>query len=107
MNSTLEKLRRLEQYLSNADHSGDPVVEMTIDKLLDYERQNMLEQKERLQKRCREFENTYSMKSKEFYIRFEKGELGDEMDFFEWASAIDMLKEAEKDLSLLEVSDNE
>jgi hypothetical protein len=107
MNSTVEKLRQLEQYLSNSYHFNDPVVEMTIDKLLDYERQNILEQKKRLQMRCKEFENTYSMKSEKFYIRFEKGELGDKMDFFEWASTIDMLKEVDKDLSLLEGSNNE
>ena len=33
-----------------------------------------------------EFENRYKMDSATFYERFEAGELGDAMDFFEWAS---------------------
>lgn len=72
----------------------------------DTRRQDLLALKKQLEKECHEFEKTYSMKSEEFYVRFEKGELGDDMDFFEWSSAIDMLKETENDLKIFEESEN-
>jgi hypothetical protein len=41
------------------------------------------------------FEKQYGMESAVFYERFEAGELGDAMDFFEWAG----LYELEQDLT--------
>jgi len=42
------------------------------------------------------------MGSKEFYTRFERGELGDDMDFFEWASLCDMFRHALEDIERME-----
>jgi hypothetical protein len=36
------------------------------------------------------FEREYGMLSAEFYEKFERGELGDAADFFEWAGLIDI-----------------
>ena len=36
------------------------------------------------------FENQYGMASATFYERFEAGELGDAMDFFEWAGLYEL-----------------
>jgi hypothetical protein len=47
------------------------------------------------------FEQTYSLISSEFYTRYEKGEMGDEMDFVEWAATVDMLANVEQNLTLL------
>ena len=38
----------------------------------------------------REFEERYGMDSQTFYERFEAGELGDDMDFFEWAGLYEL-----------------
>jgi len=45
---------------------------------------------ERYERDLREFEQRYSMSSSSFYERFEAGELGDAMDFFEWAGVYEL-----------------
>jgi len=37
-----------------------------------------------LEERLKKFENTYQMSSDQFYQKFQAGELGDSIDFFEW-----------------------
>lgn len=102
MATTLEKIRRLEQYLSG-DASVDPVLDSTIDKLLAREIAQARDLKTRLQNQLSEFESQYDMASDVFHKKYQRGELGDEMDFVEWSSTIDMLNEAEKRLALLDV----
>lgn len=106
MNTALEKLKRLEQLLSKDNGGSDPVVEQTLDKLLDYEKQNMVKLKNELLAECKAFENHYSMPSNEFLPQFEGGKLGDAMDFIEWASTIDMLKRTEQRIKILEANDS-
>jgi len=45
---------------------------------------------ERYERDLREFERRYGMGSETFYRRFEAGELGDAMDFFEWAGLYEL-----------------
>ena len=45
---------------------------------------------ERYEQDLCEFENRYGMESPTFYRRFEAGELGDAMDFFEWAGLYEL-----------------
>ena len=102
MASTLEKLRRLEQYLaSNA--SADSVLDTTIDKLLAREIANIRDLQKRLQDQLSEFEAQYDLKSDVFYQQYQNGDLGDEMDFVEWASTIDMMKKATQRLAVLDL----
>ena len=49
------------------------------------------------------FERTYSLTSNEFYTRYEKGEMGDEIDFVEWAATVEMFANVEKRLTLLQI----
>jgi hypothetical protein len=108
MVTTLEKVRRLEQYLAVDNSTVDPVMDTTIDKLLIRERDRILELKERLLRQCKQFEEDYSLDSTEFYTRYEEGKMGDDVDFVEWAATIDMLVNIDKRLALLEVQpDNE
>ena len=58
--------------------------------------------------RIRELEEKYGMSSDEFLTRFEKGELGDEEDYFIWwsylrakAVILERLKELEKETQRL------
>ncbi|MFB2924018.1 hypothetical protein [Aerosakkonema funiforme] len=46
--------------------------------------------------RLKAFESQYQMSSDEFYQRFRSGELGDEIDFFEWSVFYEMWKTAQK-----------
>jgi len=55
-----------------------------------------------LQQQISQFEQNYNLLSQEFYSRYNKGEMGDEMDFIEWASTIEMLINVEKRMALLD-----
>jgi hypothetical protein len=43
-----------------------------------------------LEGRLKTFEEKYNMPSKHFYQRFQSGELGDSIDFFEWNTYYEM-----------------
>jgi hypothetical protein len=102
--TTLEKIRRLEEYLAVSSSAVDPVIETTINKLLARELNRMLELKTRLTRDLLEFEARYTWPSNEFYRRYEAGELGDAIDFVEWAATIEMLTNARRQLALLETA---
>ena len=42
------------------------------------------------------FEKKYALNSTEFVVQFNNGMLGDDVDFIEWASTIEMKKNAEE-----------
>lgn len=44
-----------------------------------------------LEHQLRDFEEKYQMSSKQFHQRFQAGELGDSMDFFEWNTYYEIL----------------
>jgi len=105
--TALEKVRRLEKYISINNSVVDSIVETTINKLLARELNRILELKIRLTDDISEFEKRYSLKSEEFYRRYESGELGDLTDFVEWAATIEMLANAKRQSALLETSVNQ
>ena len=100
--TTLEKVKRLEEYLSMGSSAADPVIDIALDKLIKREIIRMNELKSRLMDQLKEFEKKYSLNSQEFYARYENGQMGDEMDFVEWAATVEMLKNVEKQMALLE-----
>ena len=104
MMTTLEKVRRLEQYIAVDNSAVDPVLDIAIDKLLAREIERMRELKARLADQLAEFEERYALKSADFYTRYENGEMGDATDFVEWSATVEMLANAEKRLALLERS---
>ena len=101
MSSTLDKIKRLEKYLAQ-DAFDDPVLDSTIDKLLAREIFNVRNLQTRLQEQLSLFETQYKLKSDVFYKQFQNGDLGDEMDFVEWASTVEMMEKANQRLSVLE-----
>lgn len=101
MLSTLEKVKRLEQYIGFENQHLDPVVDRTVTKLLLRESARIEALQDRLSKQIREFEQQYHLSSVEFYAQYERGDLGDEMDFMEWASTIEMLANVKKHLTIL------
>lgn len=105
MISALEKVKRLERYLSINNSTIDPVIESTLNKLLSREFHRMEELKKRLSNELHAFEKQYNMQSNIFHQRFEAGELGDATDFIEWAATIEMLNNVNQRLDLLEAAD--
>ena len=51
----------------------------------------MDELKQRLLRQKTEFEEKYGLNSEEFCRRYEKGAMGDDMDYVEWSASVDML----------------
>ena len=100
MATTWEKVRRLEEYLALSDSGVDPVVETTINKLPARGSSRMVELKTRLTNDLLEFEERYALRSDDFYRRYEAGELGDAIDYVEWAATLEMLANVERQLAL-------
>ena len=101
MTAMLEKVRRLEQYVQLTNGQVDQVLEDTIDKVLDRERQRLLRQQAHLKSQIADFEARYGWTSEEFYPRFEQGELGDDTDFIEWSATIEMVENLQRTIELL------
>ena len=98
----LEKVKLLEKYIAVDVSAIDPVMELAIEKLLKREASRLDELKQRLLRQKIEFEKRYGLDSEEFYRRYEKGMMGDDMDYVEWSATVDMLAGVEKRVSLLQ-----
>jgi len=83
--ATTEKIRRLQQYLSSYHFEFDPVPDMALDKLFSRELERLEKITRRLSFRIKEFENRYELESSRFQELYEKGEMGDSVDFIEWS----------------------
>ena len=98
----LEKVKLLERYIAVDVAAIDPVMDLTIEKLLKREASRVDELKQRLLVQKSEFEAKYGLNSEEFRRRYEKGVMGDDMDYVEWSAIVDMLAGTEKRLSVLQ-----
>ena len=52
-----------------------------------------------------EFEQQYNLSSEKFYRHFQMGQIGDDMDFVEWASLVQMVENLKKRLQVLQMSE--
>jgi hypothetical protein len=100
--TTLEKVKLLEKYIAVDASATDPVMELAIEKLLKREASRLDDLKQRLVRQKSEFEAKYGLDSEEFYRRYEKGLMGDEIDYVEWSATLDMLAGIERRASLLQ-----
>lgn len=103
MLNTLEKLKRLEAYVAADAMIADSVLDKILTKFLAREQMRMRQLTQRLQRELKKFEQIYHMLSQEFYPRYNRGEMGDEMDFIEWAATWEMFTNAEKRMTLLDI----
>ena len=102
MSTVLSKVKRLEEYMASTNASSlDRVLVLSIDKLLDRETSRLISQRARLEQQLSDFEQRYSLNSEEFYEKFERGELGDAMDFVEWSATYEMTANLRRQLSIL------
>ncbi|HDI00674.1 MAG: hypothetical protein DRP94_05270 [Candidatus Latescibacterota bacterium] len=81
----LDKLKLLKEA-----YSDEVELDRVLGKLLDIVLSQYRLRLERYNEELQKFEARYGMKSDEFYRRFEAGELGDAMDFFEWAGLYEL-----------------
>ena len=84
----MDTLHRLEALKDTC--SDEAELDLILGKLLDVSLSQHRLRLERYERDLREFEERYGMESATFYRRFEAGELGDEMDFFEWAGLYEL-----------------
>lgn len=95
---TLHKLEILKDIYSGEEL--DRVVRKLLVVVLNQYRLRL----ERYDCNLREFEKSYGMESATFHQRFEAGELGDAMDFFEWAGLYELKQDILKKIQSLELA---
>lgn len=100
--NVLEKVKILERYVSADTGAIDPVMELTIEKLLQREASRMADLKQRLIQQKQGFEEKYGLDSADFCRQYQSGAMGDEMDFVEWSATVDMLAGIEQRLTMLQ-----
>lgn len=88
MQQTLTKVKNLEKFIQK--HGEDSVISQTITKMLDYKMQKYDEEINRLNKDLKKYERKFKKESSVFFDEFNKGRLGDDMDFIEWSSLYQM-----------------
>ena len=93
---TLQKLEVLK-----GTYSDEADLDRVLGKLLDVALSQHRLRLERYERDLREFESRYAMESAAFYRRFEAGELGDAMDFFEWAGLYELRQDILKKIRRL------
>lgn len=81
---------------------GSELLDLALEKLFAYELQSTRQQLGDLEQDLAEFEKQYELASTEFYARFQAGEMGDEMDYVEWASLHQMAERLRERIKLLE-----
>ncbi len=101
MRSVLEKMRKLEKYIATDTAAVDPVLELTLDKLLAREISRGSAPKKTLAAQIAQFEQHYKLNSVDFQAQFQAGILGDNIDFIEWAATLDMLQSLDERLASL------
>lgn len=100
MQQTLAKVKNIEKFLQK--YGEDIIISKTINKMLEYQTHKYDDDIKRLDRELKRFERKYKKDSSIFFDEFKKGKLGDEMDFIEWASLLQMHKRLINKKALLE-----
>ena len=75
---------------------------MSIDKILQRKHDQSQNKIARLRDQLAVFESRYGLTTPEFCERSERGEMGDDADFFEWSATWEMVQDLQGDLELLQ-----
>jgi hypothetical protein len=96
MASVLEKVEILQSV------GAEGLADQALTKIIQIEIDRLKQEQQRLKTELTKFENTYQMTSEACQQKFEKGELGDAVEFFEWTSVYSIYQRNEHMLRLLE-----
>lgn len=100
MNVTLDKLKRIERLIQDYP-AADSVLELTIDKILQREINKLNLHISNFIVQIKQWEDIYKMDSQLFLEKFEAGQMGDDVDFVEWAATLEMKAKTEDIISTL------
>lgn len=92
-----EKIEVLKEITVGTEQFG-----RVLDKLLEAALSQQRLQVARYDRDLREFEHRYGLDSNTFYQKFQSGELGDDMDYFEWAGLYELRHVAAEKIHRLE-----
>ncbi|MCS4541565.1 MAG: hypothetical protein HY929_04485 [Euryarchaeota archaeon] len=93
MADALSKIKLLEELAKLG--LEDKVVIKTIEKLALYKIESLERDLKDIKSKLKEFEKKYKISSKDFLKKYNAGELGDEVNFVQWASLLDMAERVE------------
>lgn len=79
----------------------DNATAQTLNKLVDIEASRLRLQLEDMDRVMADYEKQYDMKSAEFFAKFDAGQLGDRMDFVEWAGLFQMAEDLREQINAL------
>ncbi|MFQ5888070.1 MAG: hypothetical protein ACE5HY_05185 [Candidatus Hydrothermarchaeales archaeon] len=80
----------------------DEYLSRSLWKIIKHEKERTSQDIQSLRKDLDKFESEYKMSSDDFINRFEKGKMGDEEDYFEWAAIFKMYKRSMERFEMLE-----
>ncbi len=86
-------------------YTDEVELDLVLSKVLDLTLDRYRTRLERYERELREFEQQYQVDSHVFYQRFEAGEMGDAMDYFEWAGLYELRQALVAKIELLETAD--
>jgi hypothetical protein len=95
MASVLEKIEILQSV------GAEGLADQALTKIIQTEIDRLKQEQQRLKTELTKFESTYQMTSEACHQKFEAGELGDAVEFFEWTSVYSIYKHNEHMLRLL------
>jgi hypothetical protein len=71
-------------------YTDEAELDLVLSKVLDLTLDRYRTRLQRYERELGEFEQRYQVDSRDFYQRFQAGEMGDAMDYFEWAGLYEL-----------------
>lgn len=96
---TLSRIHILREVYQQDYHSA--MADQVLDKLIELERGQAQRELKEYGEILDSFEQRHQMPSELFYERFQRGELGDDADFFEWSAMYDIWQAVQERLAKL------
>ena len=100
MQTTKASIQNIEKIFEKG--LQDDYLSRSIEKIIEYEKEKTSRDIQTLNNEIELFERKYNMSSIEFFGKFEKGELGDKEDYFEWSALFQMYRRSVELLGTLE-----
>lgn len=97
MNAVQEKIELLRSVAVD-----EPAVDRMLDKLLHVVHDQYREKLDHYNRLLGDLEARHQLDSAEFQRKFQAGELGDDMDYFEWSGLLEMREQVSRKLQQLE-----